>query len=410
MRIMFITNYFYPEVGASSYLYQELAQSLKNLGHEVTIVTGFPRYNIQELDRKYRRKLWMREMVEGIEVLRIRTVTLPRYVPIARGLEYIGIGLSLFLRAVFSRRPDVALVYSPPIFLGLSAVGLRKLKKVPFILNVHDLFPQTAIDLGMLTNKKLISIFQKLEKYLYKSSNWVTTHSEQNKDWVVDHGGDPNRTSPFPIWMDSTKLTPGSRLNKWRSSQGLNDKFVPIFSGTQGFNQDIKVILKAAERLQEYSEIEFVIIGNGAQNSEMIDKTREMKLQNVRWLDWQPREDFKYVMHTADVVLATLKKEVLTPVVPSKIPSAMSAGRPVITTMNLQGDAPELVNTAESGITLEPGDDAALAEAILKMYNNRTLGENMGKKGRGYVEQYLDVSVWAGNYVELFSNLIKEKS
>lgn len=406
MKIMFLTNYYFPEVGASSYLYQELAQSLVSLKHNVTVVTGFPRYNVRHVDKRYNKKLWMRENIDGVEVLRIRTSSLPKYIPVARGLEYLSIGICLLVRAMIARRPDVILVYSPPLFLGLSAMVLRVLKRVPFVFNVHDLFPQTAIDLGMIKSPFLIRLFQYSEKYLYRKADWVTVHSPGNRDWVIAHGGNRDRSVVMPIWMDVNKLTPGPRNNIWRHRQGLDDKTVVLFSGTLGFNQDVDIILKAALRLQVHQDLEFVIIGDGVQKAEMVDKSRQMKLTNIRWLDWQPRDEFPLVMHTADIVLATLKEEVSTPVVPSKILSAMSAGRPVITCMPIKGDAPQLVVEANSGIALPPGDDAKLSEAILRLHNDRTKAEELGVNGRRYVVKYLDVKHWAEEYVRLFSGMI----
>lgn len=406
MHILFLTNYYYPEVGASSYLYQELAQSLRKLGHQVTVCTGFPRYNIRRLEQKYRQRLWMRESIAGIEVLRIKTLSLPKYVPLARGLDYLGLSACLSIRSLFAQKPDVVMVYSPPIFLGLSALLLRSFKGTPFVFNVHDLFPQTAIDLGMLKNPALIKLFQSLEQYLYRNADWVTTHSSGNSAWVVAHGGDQLKTTAMPIWMDAEKLKPGPCQNAWRRSQKLNDSFVVVSAGTQGFNQDIAVILKAAERLVDHPDIAFLMIGDGAQHDEMKAYSEQVGLSNVRWLDWQPREAFPSVMHTADVVLATLKAEVSTPVVPSKILSAMSAGRPVITCMPMTGDAPKLVQDANSGIILAPGDDKALAEAILALYQDDAACRIHGGNGRLYVERHLDVGVWAQKYLSLFRHII----
>jgi glycosyltransferase involved in cell wall biosynthesis len=143
-----------------------------------------------------------------------------------------------------------------------------------------------------------------------------------------------------------------------------------------------------------------------AQHDEMKAYSEQVGLSNVQWLDWQPREAFPSVMHTADVVLATLKAEVSTPVVPSKILSAMSAGRPVITCMPMTGDAPKLVQDANSGIILAPGDDKALAEAILALYQDDAACTILGKNGRLYVERHLDVRLWAQKYLSLFRHLI----
>ncbi len=408
MHIQLITPYYYPEVCATSYLYQELCQSFHDLGHDVVVITGYPRYSIKNIPEKYRNTLWLRETFEGVDVLRIKTAKLPRNIPVARGVEYLCIAVVLFLRALFSKRPDIVLVHPAALFEGLSAMCLHFLKKTPFVLNVHDLFPQTAIDLGLLTNKALIRFFRKLEKFLYKKANWVTIHSPGNREWALAHGANPDRSTVMPIWMDSKRLHPGPSENPWRQRHGLTKKFAVIFAGTQGYNQDMQVILNAADRLNSYQDIQFVIIGDGVQHSEMVKRSKEMGLSNLMWLDWQPREQYSMIMHTADVVLATLKKEVSTPVVPSKILSAMSAGRPLITCMPLEGDAPKLVLEAQAGIALQPGDDSGLAKSILKLHNDRSLVKKFGTNGRQYVEKHRDVNLWAKRYIELFSSLIEK--
>jgi len=279
---------------------------------------------------------------------------------------------------------------------------------VPFVLNVHDLFPHTAIDLGLLKNKFLIDFFIKLEKYLYKTSDWVSVHSPGNREFVIKMGANPDRTIVMPVWMDAAKLTPGPKDNSWCRRYGLKGKFVVIFAGTQGYNQDMEVILKSADLLRHVDSIKFVMIGDGAQHNNMVSMSKAMKLTNVLWLDWQPRDDFPLIMQTADVVLASLKKEVGTPVVPSKILSAMSAGRPVVASMPLNGDAPKLVGKANAGLTVPPGEPVLLKEAIYKLYENHKLAEKLGANGRRYVEDYLDVKIWAKEYIALFSKLIEE--
>ena len=196
-------------------------------------------------------------------------------------------------------------------------------------------------------------------------------------------------------------------MNSWRKQHDLENRFVVIFAGTQGYNQDIDIILRAAQRLINCHNISFIIIGDGNQHENMLTKSIEMNLYNVKWLAWQPRDQYPLVLHTADVIIATLKKEVSTPVVPSKILSAMSAGRPIIACMPSKGDAPELIRETGAGIVLPPGNDLALAGAIDLLFRNHDIGKQMGKNGRKYVEKYLDVNIWAKKYIGLFSELLQ---
>ena len=406
MRILLLTLYYYPDMGGTPGVYKDLCESLHSMGHDVVVVTGMPRYNITHVDKRYRHKILLTEQINGVEVRRIRTPRLPRYVPAARAMEYLLTAVALFLRALFTKRADVALVHSPILFEGFASVVLRKLKRMPFVLNVHDIFPQTAIDLGLLRNRAVIRFFQGLERYVYRQADCMTVHSPGNREWILARHSTIDDVAVMPIWMNVRALRPGSRQNAWRESHALNGKFVALFSGSQGYNQDMRVILKAAERLRSFRNIRFVLIGSGAQHDEMVELSKQMHLENVNWLDWQPEELYPLALRTADVVLVTLDAHVRTPVVPSKILSAMSAGRPVITCAPLSGDAPRIVDEAMCGTSLPPGDDEALTEAILRLYADRDLAKRLGANGRRYVEQYLNVDLWTTAYVDLFSHLL----
>jgi len=409
MRILLITLYYHPDRGGTPGVYKDLCESLQAAGHDVTVVTGFPRYNIKSIDRRYRWRLWLTERIGGVRVKRVRTLRLPRCFPAARALDYVLTALSLFVLALFTAKADAAIVHAPALFEGVAAPILRRLKNMPYVLNVHDIFPQTAIDLGILTNRRAIHFFEWLERYIYARADCVTVHSEGNKKWILHRHEAVKRVEVMPIWMNPDVLKPGPRENPWRCNQGLDGKFTVMFSGSQGYNQDMRVILDAANHLQSEGNIEFVLIGDGTQHDEMARLSKDMGLNNVRWLDWQPEEVYPMVLQSADVVLATLREEVKTPVVPSKVLSAMAAGRPVITCAPLTGDAPKLVKHANAGFTINPGDHEGLAAAIRNLAIDPHLGQQFGKSARCYVEEHLDVRKWAEAHVALFSELIASR-
>lgn len=405
MRILLITLYYHPDRGGTPGVYKDLCESLHAAGHDVTVVTGFPRYNVKVTDTKYRHRLWLTERIGGVEVKRIRTFQLPRCFPAARALDYLLTAVLLFFRALFVRRADAAIIHSPTLYEGVAAPILRNIKRMPYVLNVHDIFPQTAIDLGLLKNRWLIGIFETLERYAYTAADSITVHSDGNRKWIEARHKGIKRLEVMPIWMNPDALMPGPRENRWRAKLGLNGEFLAVFSGSQGYNQDIRVILNAAKELRAEKGVEFIIIGNGTQHEEMVQQSQAMGLNNVRWLDWQPDEEYPLVLHSADVVLVTLKSEVRTPVVPSKVLSAMSAGRPVITCAPLAGDAPKLVLEAHAGYAIDPGDHHALVHAIKELVGNPELGQQFGESARHHVERFLDVKLWAQAYVGLFAEL-----
>jgi glycosyltransferase involved in cell wall biosynthesis len=408
MKLLLITNYFPPEIGAASHLYYDLASKLVEQGHEVSVVTGFPRYNVNKDDLPVRYKvkaLTMHEVMNGISVYRIKTAPFPKYVPIARGLDYLTVATTLLLRSLLLKKHDVALVYSPPLFLGNSAWALRLVKGTPFVVNVQDLFPQSAIDLGLLTNQYLIKAFRWLERKIYEQADAVTVHSEGNAEHVETVSGKKARPVVMPNWVDTNTLKPAKRHNDFSREYGLDDKFVVSFAGTLGYSQDVGIMVRAAEELQDLNDLLFLIVGDGAQKEEWVAKSAHLK--NVRWLPMQPREVYPSVLHASDICLATLKADVKTPVVPSKILSIMSAGKPVIATMDLAGDAPRIIKEAEAGYALAAEDETQLASAIRELYSDRAKALAMGMRGREYVMAHFSLEACATLYVDLFQTLLK---
>jgi glycosyltransferase involved in cell wall biosynthesis len=410
MKLLFITNYFPPEIGAASHLYYDLASKLVEQGHQVSVVTGFPRYNVTKADlpERYRTPApVMHETMNGIEVYRIKTAPFPKYIPVARGLDYLTVSASLLLRALFLKKHDAALVYSPPLFLGGTAWALRLVKNTPFVLNVQDLFPQSAIDLGLLTNRRLIAVFRWVEKLLYRRANAVTVHSEGNAEHVQQASRNQTNAVIMPNWVDTDTLKPGERHNPFSAAHDLDHKFVVSFAGTLGYSQDVGIMVRAAERLQDLEDLLFLIVGDGAQKEEWVEKSRHLK--NVRWLPMQSREVYPQVLQSSDLCLATLKADVKTPVVPSKILSIMAAGKPIIATMELSGDAPRIIEDAKCGYALPAEDDEQLANAVRELYQYREAAQAMGEKGREYVMEHFSLEACAKLYENVFRQVASPK-
>lgn len=402
MKTLILTNYFPPEIGAASHLFYELAETLVGLGDKVTVVTGFPRYNVKELPEKYRGKLFFREQMNGIEVVRLLIPSLPRGIPMVRGLEHLLVGLMLFLGGLVVRRHHVTLVYSPPLTIGLSAWLLGTVKRTPFIFNVQDIFPQYAIDAGILKSRTLIRFFQRMEKFIYRKARYVTVHSDGNRQHLLAKGVPADKIVVVHNWVDTDFITPRDKHNSFHRENKLNGKFIVSFAGTMGFVQDIDTIIEAAHILMPHQQILFLLVGDGVQREAMEKKARRLGLTNVKFLPLQPRTEYPAVLNASDVGLVALIKEVSTPVVPSKLLSIMASGRPAVASLPLSGDAPKIVEAAECGYCVEPGNPQALAQAILDLYKNPALREQLGSNGRHYAEQNFSKQACARQYEALF--------
>ena len=410
MRILILTNYWPPEVGASSHLTFELCTSLVGYGHQVTVVTGFPRYIVQHVPKKYRGKWLYREEVKGIRVIRIVAPSSSGRRALIRSLEHVLVAPPLLLGGLLAGPADVIYTISPPLPLGLTAYLLGKVKRARFVFGIQDIFPQNAVDLGLLRNPVVIWFARRLEAFVYRKAHFITVHSEGNRAFLLTQAGVPgDKVKVMPNWVDTETIAPGDRNNGFRVEYGLDDQFIVLFAGTMGWSQGLDVVVEAASLLQAYQDILFLLVGDGVDKERLMAKAQALDLPNVRFLPMQPWERYPLVLNAADVCLVTLRPEVRTPVVPSKLLTIMASGRPVVASLDLNGDAPEIVEAAQCGYAVEPGNPEKLAQTILALYNSPALREKYGQNGRQYAEEHFSRGVRTGAYERLFLEVCDHK-
>lgn len=408
MRILLVTAYFPPEVGSASHLYYELATALIDLGHEVTVLTAIPGYNVAGNNGKYRRKLWVRESVGGINVLRIATPRLPRRMMAGRAIWQFGTAFAMMIAASVMRSHDAAIVYSPPLPIGLAAWAIKPIKNTKFVLNVQDLFPQSVIDLGLLRSHKLISVFEKLESFLYRKADAITVHSQLNADHVVSNGAQVSTTTVLQNWVNTKEIVPDGDGSQFRKRHELGDSFVVSFGGVLAYSQDLDMVLDAAKSLDSEPDIKWLIVGDGVERERLVSRASEMGLANVKFIPMLSREEYPELLYASDVCLATLKPEVKTPVVPSKIMSIMAAAKPVVAAMDLAGDAPRLIRDADCGFALPPADAEALARTIVELKADAANCRRLGLNGRTYAEAHLSIEAAASQYSAILADLCEK--
>lgn len=415
LSVLLISAYFPPDTGSAAHLFYELGAALVARGHRVAVVTGMPGYHAQGPLERYHGRLWLREGVEGMDVLRVAVPRPPRRVMVGRALWQLSSAAALFLGALRQPRSDVAMVYSPPLPLGLSAWALRRLRGTPFVLNVQDLFPRSVIDLGLLRSHAIIRLFEALERFVYRRATAIVVHSAGNRAHIVGKGAAVEKVAVVPNWVDTDFIRPGERMNGIRAQHGLGDAFVVSFAGVLGYAQDLDVVLEAARRLGDQPApgsrpLVWLIVGDGVEKPRLEQKARAMGLDNVRFLPMQPRHAYPAVLQASDVSLTTLQRSVRTPVVPSKIVSIMAAGRPVVAALDLGGDAPRLVAEARCGLCVSAADAGALADAVLALYRDPALCAELGHSGRRYAEEHLSLAACAARYEALFRDIVARRA
>ncbi len=361
MKIWLITITYPPEIGGAAQWISELAASLQAFGHEVTVLTGFPRYNLATIPPEYRSGWRMTEHPGGVPVRRVRIPALARGSKIARGLEHFAFGAWLSAAALAAPRADVALVFSPPLPLPWLTCWVGRLRRVPVVVNIQDLFPREAVELGMLTSRPLIRVFEHIERQVHRMAAAITVHSPGNRAHVIAQGGAPERTRVIYNYVDTNRIQPGRRQNEFARQHGLHDHFVVSYAGTMGWAQDMTTIVDAAACLRRRPAIRFLLVGDGVEKQKAHDKCDELGLTNIVWLPMQPADVYPHILAASDVSMINLNPELRTPVVPSKLLSIMAAGRPVVASLPAESDARSIVDDARCGLCVPAGDGPALA-------------------------------------------------
>jgi colanic acid biosynthesis glycosyl transferase WcaI len=408
MKVLLVTINYPPEIGGAPHLIHELALSLKGRGHQVTVLTGYPRHNLQEIPPKYRHGLQMADTLDGVPIRRVRFPHLPRESKIARGIQHLVYGVWLTALASLTPRADAVLVFSPPLPLPWLICLMGKARRMPVMVNIQDLFPREAVELGMLTNPLLIRVFEAMERHVHRLAAAVTVHSPGNKEHVLEHGGERDDVHVIYNWVDLDRIQPGNRNNGFALQYGLKDKFVVSYAGTMGWAQDMQTIITSAARLRNHPDIFFVLVGDGVEKEKAQAMSQDLGLENILWLPMQPWSVYPEILAASDVSLINLHPELHTPVVPSKLLSIMAAARPVVASLPDESDAGRIINEANCGICVKAGDGEALAQAILKLESERVLASEMGSRGRAYVETHFSREVCTAHVEKILKNMVKE--
>ncbi len=365
--------------------HHELARYLVRRGHRVTIIASPVSYITGTGDRvSFVRK---DDAEEGITILRSYVYRAHHKSFVHRVFAFLSFMVSSFIVGLRVKNVDLVWGTSPPIFQGITAWLLAKLKRIPFLFEVRDLWPAFAIAVGVLTNKPLVAASEWLERFLYRSADRVMVNSPGYVQHVRDLGA--KRVELIVNGADAGMFDPAKDGADFRSSHFLNDKFVALYAGAHGMSNDLGVVLGAAERLQDMPKVQIVLLGDGKEKAGLQARADEMKLRNVSFIPSVPKSEMADALAAADACIAILKPiEWYKTTYPNKVFDYMAAGRPVA--LAIDGVIREVVDGAGCGIFAQPGDAVALADIIRTLATDSEKSRSMGLMGRKYVEKHFD--------------------
>lgn len=365
MRILVLNQYFHPDRSATSQLLTELCEDLAQT-HDVTVVTGRPSY-----DPEYpieSRGLVSYERHRRVKVARVWSTQFDRSIGMAgRASNYATyLGTSIF-GALRAGHPDVVLALTDPPPIGLIGLGVARLHRVPFVLVSKDVFPEVAVVLGHLSDRRLIAALRRMSQTLFREADRVVSIGRDMDTRLLQRGVPGPKIRTIHDWSDGTVVRPLDGPSVLRAERGWDDRFVVMHSGNVGLSQSLGTVLDAADRLRGDPGIVFAIVGEGAAKATLLADAKRRRLDNVEFLPTQPYETLSDSLGAADLHVVGLRRGLAGYIVPSKVYGILAAGRPYVAAVEEGAEPALIVREHGCGIRVEPGDADALAKGILQL-------------------------------------------
>jgi len=389
-RILFITPYYPPEKGAAAVRISETATRLVRRGYQVTVLTTVPNYPTGIVPTEYRGRLLQEENLDGVRVIRVWSYVSPNKGFLRRILAQFSFGcLAPLLGGKEVGHPDVIIVESHPLFNAIAGRILARRKHCPFIFMVSDLWPASAVQLGVLRNKVLIRLAEWLERSTYERASLIWALSEGIRNGIIRCGLPQERVFLLTNGADLSKFHPLPQMQA-RTELGWDDRFTVLYAGTFGLSHGLTTVLDAAKQMRDRADIHFILVGDGSEKAELIAKAQRYDLKNITFLDSQPHDRMPLVLAGADVCLVPMRNlPLFEGRLPLKMFEVMACARPIL--LGVEGEARRLAEQeARAAIYVEPEDAEALVAGILYLQEHPEEAEILGLRGRAYVEARFD--------------------
>lgn len=402
MRVLLIHQIFVTPSEGGGTRHYELLKYLANKGHTVKVVAS----KLDYLSGKPRR--YGKEKRDGLFIKYAFTLNALHKSILGRALSFLSFTFSSFLDALRFGKIDIVWGTSPPLFQAFTALLVARLRGARFVFEVRDLWIDFAEELGVMRNRLFLQLARALEKFIYAHSDRVIVNSPGFVHFVAKHV-EKDRIDVIPNGVVvSDFIVDEETGKKFRKQLGVDDYFVVTYAGNIGVANDIETIIEAANLTKEYKDIRFLIVGGGLKKDAYRRKVKDMGLQNVSILDPIPKSEIPKLLAASDVCLATLRNiPLFKTTYPNKVFDYMAAGKSTI--LLIDGMIREVIEKAEGGIFVPPGDSQALKEAILRYYKNPELRKHHGENARRYVREHFDRRLLFLNFLEVLNELLDLK-
>ncbi len=411
MKIAVISQFFPPEMGAPAARFVDFSRYWLAAGHSMTVFTAFPNFPTGVIPRQYRLKVYMKEMISGVTVHRSYVWASPRLSPIDKMLGFATFGLSASIAACLKARHfDLVLGTSPPPSVSIPAIIAARLSGKPFVLDLRDLWPESAVQNRRIKNRLLIRLVEGLEAWMYRSAKLITVVTEGKRQRLIERGIPEEKLHvisngvDISLFDEEANCPLPTELERLLSENAFSFTYAGVFNPAQGLD----VILDAAGRLRAthpelYARSAFILIGDGSKRSRLEERVRRGNLDRVHFVGVQPRSTVLGVISRSFANLVTLKKRGDTHTVPSKIYEALASGRPTL--VSAAGEPVDIITKAGGGLASPPENVEALVANMIRYMERPEMAAEDGRRGRLYCEQNYDRETIAKSFESLLGQL-----
>ncbi|MHB0987046.1 MAG: glycosyltransferase family 4 protein [Bellilinea sp.] len=404
MHILLIHQAFAALDEAGGTRHHEMARFLVAQGHIVTIIASPVSYLTGGARREKIPWKSREEPEPGIMILRTYTIPALHKSFIHRVFSFFSFMFSSFMVGLGVRGIDLVWGTSPPIFQGVTAWLLARLKRVPFLFEVRDLWPAFAVAVGVLRNRMLIRLSEWLERFLYRRADRVVVNSPGFIQHVTSRGA--RFVELVPNGADPDMFKPEADGREFLAQHQLDNKFIAMYAGAHGLSNDLGVLLRAASQLIDRPDIQVVFVGDGKEKPDLLAQANQLQLKNVSFISSQPKSQMADVLAAADACIAILKPiELYRTTYPNKVFDYMAAGRAVI--LAIGGVICDVINQENAGVAVLPGDPTELAAAIRRLANDKDLTKALGAAGRIAVEKRYNRTIISKQFNLLLEDMVR---
>ncbi|MGG0670222.1 glycosyltransferase family 4 protein [Sporosarcina koreensis] len=410
MKILILHQYFLGQNDPGGSRFNQFVKYWEEQGHEITVVAGTVHYATGKKEEKYKGK-WVVKEDYSKRVKLVRTYVSEAYNKsfIGRLWGYFSFTVSSLWAILFHvKRHDVIVVTSPPLFVGITGILAKWFKRTPMVFEIRDLWPESAIDTGVLSNKLIIKIAYLIEKLSYRFANKINVLTPAFKQSLISKKGISSEKICFiPNGADLDIFQPGQKENWVRDKYNLHNKFVVTYMGAHGVANHLESLLEVAQEFEHDEDVVIVLIGDGMRKADLMQKMDEENISNLLFIESQPKHTIPDFCNASDICTAVLKKvDTFKTVYPNKVFDYMSCAKPIL--LGIDGVARELIEESGSGYYVDPEDPKAFAAKIRELKSKQDLMKTLGENGLAFVREHFSREGLAKKYIDELEKVVQK--